>query len=177
MVKNPPVMQATQVWSLGLEDPLEKERATHCSIPAWKIPWMEEPGGRQSMGLQRVRHDWATNSYFKHLNHTYGVRRISELQWPTAVLLPVGLHGQRSLAGCRPRGWRVGHDWATFTSLQWPFHEFYHEKPSNIIRGRLVWNSLFKGRFFIYHSLKIYCHSLKDNKNRKQISIQLLSVI
>ena len=56
MVKNLPVMQETQIWSLGWEDPLEKEMATHSSILAWEIPWTEEPGGLQSMGLQRVRH-------------------------------------------------------------------------------------------------------------------------
>ena len=44
--------QATHVWSLGGEDPLEKEMATHSSILAWEIPWTEEPGGLQSMGLQ-----------------------------------------------------------------------------------------------------------------------------
>ena len=58
MVKNPPAVQETQemwVQSLGPEDPLEKEMATHSSILAWKIPWTEEPGGLQSMGLQRVR--------------------------------------------------------------------------------------------------------------------------
>ena len=48
------------IWSLGVEDPLEKERATHSSILAWRIPWSEEPGGLQSMGSQRVGHDWAT---------------------------------------------------------------------------------------------------------------------
>ena len=51
-VKNPPVMQETRVWSLGREDPLEKERAPHSSFLAWRIPWTEEPGGLQSMGLQ-----------------------------------------------------------------------------------------------------------------------------
>ena len=56
-VKNLPAMQETQVQSLGWEDPLEKEMATHSSILAWKIPWTEEPGGLQSMGLQRVQHD------------------------------------------------------------------------------------------------------------------------
>ena len=56
-VKNPPVMQDTQVQSLGLKDPLEKEMATHSSIHAWKIPWTEDPGGLQSMGSQRVGHD------------------------------------------------------------------------------------------------------------------------
>jgi len=56
-------MQETQVWSLGGEDPLEKGMATHSSISAWKIPWIEEPGKLQAMGPpQRVRHDWATNT-------------------------------------------------------------------------------------------------------------------
>ena len=51
--------QETQVWSLGQEDPLKKEMATCPRILAWKIPWTEKPGGLQSMGLQRVGHDWA----------------------------------------------------------------------------------------------------------------------
>ena len=55
------VMQETRVQSLGWEDPLEKEMATHFSTLAWKIPWTEEPGRLQSMGLQRVGHDWATS--------------------------------------------------------------------------------------------------------------------
>ena len=52
-VKNPPAMQDTQVWSLGWEDPLEKEMATYSSILTWKIPWTEEPGRLQSMGSQK----------------------------------------------------------------------------------------------------------------------------
>ena len=56
-VKNPPALQQIQVRSLGREDPLKEEMATHSSILAWKIPWAEEPGGLQSMGSQRVRHD------------------------------------------------------------------------------------------------------------------------
>ena len=57
-VKNPPAMQETQVQSLGREDPLEEEMATHFSILAWRIPWTEEPGiGLQFMGSQRVGHD------------------------------------------------------------------------------------------------------------------------
>ena len=55
-VKNLPAMQATQVGSLGQEDPLERAMATHSSVLAWKIPWTEEPGGPQSTGLQIVRH-------------------------------------------------------------------------------------------------------------------------
>ena len=60
MVKNLPAMQETWVQSLGQKDPLEKGMAIHCSILAWRIPWTEEPGGLQFVGLQRVRHDWAT---------------------------------------------------------------------------------------------------------------------
>ena len=60
MVKRLPAMQETRVWSLGWEDPMEKEMATHSSTLAWKIPRTEEPGRLQSMGSQRVEHDWAT---------------------------------------------------------------------------------------------------------------------
>ena len=59
-VKNLPAKQETWVQSLGREDPLEKEMATHSSIVAWRIPWTEEPGGLQSMGHKRVRYDLAT---------------------------------------------------------------------------------------------------------------------
>ena len=53
MVKNLPAMPETQVLSLGWEDPLEKEIATHSSILVWEIPWIEEPGGLQSMGITK----------------------------------------------------------------------------------------------------------------------------
>ena len=66
MVKRLPAMQETWVRSLGWEDTLEKEMATHSSIPAWKISWIE-PGRLQSMGLQRVGHDWATSLHFTSL--------------------------------------------------------------------------------------------------------------
>ena len=62
MVKNPPAMQETWIWSLGGEEPLEEGMATHSNILAWEIPWTEEPVGLQSMGLQRIRHDRATNT-------------------------------------------------------------------------------------------------------------------
>ena len=54
IVNNLPGIQETQVLSLGQEDPLEKRMATHSSILAWRIPWTDEPGGQQSMGLQTV---------------------------------------------------------------------------------------------------------------------------
>ena len=69
-VRNLPAMRETQVWSLGWENPLEKGMALHSSTPAWRIPWTEKPGGLQSMGSQRVRHDWATSI---SLHFIYGI--------------------------------------------------------------------------------------------------------
>ena len=66
-VKNLPAMQETWVWSLGQEDPLEKGMATHSSMLAQRTPWTEEPGGLQSLGSQRVGHDWVTNAFTFHL--------------------------------------------------------------------------------------------------------------
>ena len=68
-VKSLPAMQEAWVQFLGQKDPLEKETATHSSIPAWETPRTEEPGGLQSMGLQRVWHDWETNT--KHLINSW----------------------------------------------------------------------------------------------------------
>ena len=69
MVKNPSAMQETQVRSLGQVDPLEKGMATNSSILGWRrIPWAEEPGGLQSMGSQRVRHNRETNTHVLRLN-------------------------------------------------------------------------------------------------------------
>ena len=78
-VKNLPAMQESQVWSLGWEDPLEEEMAIHSSILAWRILWTEEPGRLQSMGLQRVRHDWMANTHTtvrpSHSTPTYVPKR------------------------------------------------------------------------------------------------------
>ena len=65
MVKNLLAMQKTRVRSLGQEDPLEKEMATHSSILAWRILWTEEPGRIQSMGSQTVRHNWVIFIHFE----------------------------------------------------------------------------------------------------------------
>ena len=64
-------MREMWVRSLGREDPLEKEMATHSSILAWGIPWTEEPGGLQSMGSQRVGHDWASSMHVLHTLHSF----------------------------------------------------------------------------------------------------------
>ena len=65
-----------RVQSLGQEDLLEKEMATHSSILAWKIPWTEEPGRLLSMGSQRVRHDWATSLHFTYVNSLCKLHRV-----------------------------------------------------------------------------------------------------
>ena len=92
-VKNRPAMQKTRVWSLGWEDPLEKEMATHSSILASRIPWTEEPGRLPSTGLQRVEYNWATKPA-QHVLSSYPSIHPSSCLW-------------------------VGHNWATniFTTL------------------------------------------------------------
>ena len=121
--KNLPAVQETWVWSLGWEDPLEKEMATHSSILVWKISWTEELGGLQSMGSQRVRHDWVINTYLLYLllcneyvwRASLVVQMVKNLpavqetqvrkipwrreQLPTPVFLPGEFHGQKSLEG------------------------------------------------------------------------------
>ena len=88
-VKSLPAMKDTQVQYLDGEDPLEKEMATHSSIPAWRIPWTEEPGG-----LQRVKHDWVTSLSLFTCMHW---RR----KWhPTPVFLPGESQGRGSPVGC-----------------------------------------------------------------------------
>ena len=67
VVKNPPAKQETRVRFLGQEDPLEKRIATHSSILAWEIPWTEEPGRLQSMGLQRAGHNLVTKQQQQHI--------------------------------------------------------------------------------------------------------------
>ena len=91
-LKRLPAMWETWVQSLGCKDSLEKEMATHPSIFAWRIPWTEEPGGLQSMGSQRVGHDWMTAFTFKH--------SMEKAIAPHSSTLAGKSHGQRSLVGC-----------------------------------------------------------------------------
>ena len=106
MVKHLPTMWETLVQSLGQEDLLEKEMATHSSILAWKIPWMEKPGRLHSMGLQRVGHDWVTSLSLFTFMHW-------KSKWqPTPVLLPGETQG-REPGGLPSLGsYRVRHDWS-----------------------------------------------------------------
>ena len=136
-LKRLPAMRETWVRSLGREDPLEKGMATHSSILAWRIPWTEEPGRLQSMGSQRVGHDWATSLSFTFMSYIglprwLSVKRthlpVQEMQiwtlgWENLLekamathssILAWKSHGQRSLVSYSPWGCkRVGHDWVT----------------------------------------------------------------
>ena len=99
----------------------EKAMAPHFSTLAWKIPWTEEPGRLQSMGLLRVGHDWMTSLSLFTFMHC---RR----KWqPTPVFLPGESQGRGSLVGCRLWGLRVGHDWsdlaAAAADLKCPHHK------------------------------------------------------
>ena len=71
MVKHLPTVWETWIWSPGQEDPLEKAMATHSSTLAWKVPWMEEQGRLQSMGSQRVGHDWVTSLSFSYGSYMF----------------------------------------------------------------------------------------------------------
>ena len=84
--KDLPATQKTQARSLGWEDPLEKGMATHSSILAWRIPWTGEPGGLQSMQLQRVRHDWATNTF--HVVVAQSLSHVSLFATPMDCSMP-----------------------------------------------------------------------------------------
>ena len=84
VLSNGPAMQKTQemkVQSLGPENTLEEEIAIHSSIPAWKIPWMEEPGRRQSIGSQKVGHKWTTG----HTHHGDGIKYSEQLLIPVST--------------------------------------------------------------------------------------------
>ena len=96
LVKNPPTMQETLVQFLGWEDPLEKGKATHSSILAWRIPWI------QSMGSQRVRHDWATFTFTSidcspSGSSVHGISKVRTLEW-VAISSSRGSPWPRNLA-------------------------------------------------------------------------------
>ena len=88
-------MQETEempVRSLGWEDPLEKGMATHCGILAWRIPWTEEPGGLQSIGLQRIGHDWSDLAYTHKFLDKYEVCNRSQGAAHPATKRSIFLH-------------------------------------------------------------------------------------
>ena len=106
--------------------PWEKEMATHSSTLAWKIPWTEEPGGLQSMGLLRVKHDLATS--LSLLTFTHWRRK-----WqPTPVFLPGESQGRRSLVGSMGSH-RVGHNWSDLAAAV--YLDSWTEQKQKILRS------------------------------------------
>ena len=116
-------MREMQVRPLGREDPLEEGMATHSSILAWKIPWTEETGRLQSMGLQRVRHNWVTEHAHTCLGASLVAQTVKNLpawrtgfnpwvrkipwrrKWQSTLVFLTGeFHGQKSLVGYSPWG-------------------------------------------------------------------------
>ena len=93
-------MQEKQIWSLGQEEPLEKQMATHSSILAWRIPWTEEPGELQSMGLKRVSHDWGTNTHTH--THTHTPAYLILLIFLPVILILALSHPVQRFAWCTP---------------------------------------------------------------------------
>ena len=80
-------MQETQIQSLGREDPLKEEMATYSNILAWNIPWTEDPGGLQSMGLQRIGHNWTTNIQFWE-SRVQCIKRFKSTECLVEIFLP-----------------------------------------------------------------------------------------
>ena len=117
-LKHPSAMWETQVQSLGWEDPLEKEMASHSCILAWRIPWMEEPGRLQSTGSQRVRHDWVTSLHLllgrKVMTNLDSILKSRDISLPTKVHLikvmvfPVVMYGCESWTVKKAERWRIG---------------------------------------------------------------------
>ena len=129
MVKNSPAMQETWVWSLGWEDSLEEGMATHSSILAWRIPWTEESGRLQPMGLQRVGHDWANKHSTAHdtIKEKGMAIHSSILAWR--------IPWPEEPGGLQPRGsQRVGHNWETNTA---------HIHTHTILSVKNLWSWLF----------------------------------
>ena len=131
MVRNLPAMQQTWVWSLGWEDPLEKGMAPDSSILAWRIPWTEEPGRLQSMGSQRVRYDWMTNSHtLPHLQKVFLISLSLPFSVECALLVPCWPPvGRRLLAYPREpllctRHW-LGIDIMLGSLNPWHFHSVW----------------------------------------------------
>ena len=131
-VKCLPTMREIQVQSLGREDPLEKELATHSRTLAWKIPWMEEPGGLQSMGSQRVRHDWATSLHFLDISIYSGGTRLVVIhltdQTPVSLTLPPGFAQHPN---------HVGTKWVTISI--WLTPSLHQGSPSLTAKNVTCW--------------------------------------
>ena len=135
MVKHLPAMQETQVRSLGWKDLLEKGLATHSSTLAWKIPWTEEPGRLQSMGLQRVGQNWATSlSHYKNVVAT-------DFFPPWTSFLFLTFSGHWTLLSMRLSSVWFGWVWLHPLTTRWARDPRWPGCPVQIIGlGRVMWS-------------------------------------
>ena len=122
-VKHPPTMQETRVWSLDLEDPLEREMATHSSILAWTIPWTEKPGRLQSMESQRVRLDSETNTHVVMTEIKCAIN-VMHFYHPQSIRLqPRSMERSFSMKPV-PGTRNVGHLWFRWQLTEWKMFYF-----------------------------------------------------
>ena len=135
MVKRLPTMPETRVWTLSQEDLLEKEMATHSSILAWEISWTEEPGGLQSMGSQRVGHDWATHYL--------------SISWPKLCLNVLFTGGQFMPLSC-PVTWEVIPQFSTGRGMKCllsdPTTDISKQKHFECLFPTIFWNPFPTGK-------------------------------
>ena len=134
LVKNPPAIWETWVWSLDWKDPLEKGMATYSSILAWRIPWTKKSGKLQSMGWQRVRHDWATFTFTFQRCLIYWRKKIHQ-----RLLLNVNISQYSSRLHCFLSYIRVFSSLLSHTSTQnYVCYGAYHtEKISYLLNLRI----------------------------------------
>ena len=131
-------MQETWVWSLGWEDPLEKGMITHSSILAWEIPWTEQPGWLQSIGLQRVGHYWATKHTHTHTHHTHThththIYRKRKKKTELGADLVFFYQTRNHTLSSNPHNLHVWHHWESVcmhecNSCQWFLHQWRNVK-------------------------------------------------
>ena len=125
--KNPPAMQEMWVWSLSQEDSLEEEMATHSSILAWRIPWTEEPGGLQSVGLKRVGHDWAQqqqSSARAGAPNPAASSKVEPRTWGSSCICNRGSH-MRCLPGISSKDYFLRGSWFFTRADMELYNDFY----------------------------------------------------
>ena len=131
MVKHLPAMRETRVRSLGWQDPLEKEMPSHSSTLPWKIPRTEEPGRLQSMGLQRVRHDWVTSLSFT-LPYGWARSQSSMEECVSKFQQKLWLFGEKNQEENSPVRWRVCKESRKGESWRRKYSQFCEEINTNL---------------------------------------------
>ena len=155
-------MQETGVLPLGREDPLEKEMATHPSILAWRIPWMKELGGLQSMGSLGVGHDWVTSlSLF-----TFHFHALEKEMATHSSVLALRMQGMGEPGGLPSMGsHRVRHDWSDVAAAAaWIYYCFYQFTYSWAFEFIPVWTRMNIAAMVIQMSLWTYGFPLSKVK-------------